>query len=98
VNPFTKPKTGWVPGQAISGNLMKKWFGKDEAFDNRLRYDGMIILEWIAFCYLNSVPFSEDFGKPIQDILNTGNLISDFTKTPNVSPNTKRTTLWDDII
>ncbi|CAO3658785.1 unnamed protein product [Umbelopsis ramanniana] len=53
---------GWVPGQAISGNLMKKWFGKDEAFDNRLR---------------------EDFGKPIQDILNTGNLISDFTKTPN---------------
>ncbi|KAG2181655.1 hypothetical protein INT44_008470 [Umbelopsis vinacea] len=28
---------GWVPGQAVSGNLMKKWFGKDEAFDNRLR-------------------------------------------------------------
>ncbi|CAO3662701.1 unnamed protein product [Umbelopsis vinacea] len=52
---------GWVPGQALSGNLTKKWFGRDEAFDNRLR---------------------EDFGKPIETILNSGDLISDFTRTP----------------
>lgn len=52
---------GLVPGQAVSSNVFRRWFGKDDAFDSRLR---------------------QEFGKPIEDILNSGHLISEFTKTP----------------